>query len=368
MKVGILGGGQLGRMLALAGYPLGLSFRIFDPAPDACAGQVVADHAVAGFDDEDALARFAEGLAVVTYEWENVPVQAVRRLSRHVPVYPPAEALETAQDRFLEKTLFRQLGILTAPFAAVNSRADLDRAIADVGLPAVLKTRRGGYDGKGQMVIRAQQEVEDAWRQIGGVPLILEGFVPFRRELSVIGARTNGPRGEAAIATYPLTENEHQDSILRVSRAPATALGQGLAAEAEDIIARLLDATAYAGVLAVELFEHDGHLLANEMAPRVHNSGHWTIEGAETSQFENHLRAICGMPLGSTETRGHSAMVNLIGTLPKSEAVLRVPGAHLHLYGKEPRAGRKLGHVTLQAEDASAIEISLSQVLRLIEN
>ncbi|HEY7270218.1 MAG TPA: 5-(carboxyamino)imidazole ribonucleotide synthase [Dehalococcoidia bacterium] len=364
MKVGILGGGQLGRMLALAGYPLGFSFRIFDPAADACAGQVVADHVIAEFDDEAALVRFATGLDVITYEWENVPVGAVRFLERLAPVYPPVEALETAQDRLLEKTLFRKLGIATAAFASVGSTADVRRAVTDIGLPSVLKTRRGGYDGKGQAVLHSPSEADAAWAEMCAAPLILEGFVPFGRELSVIGVRGLDGR----VALYPLVENKHREGILRVSRAPAPDVGEALQSQAHDIITAVLETTGYVGILAIELFEDDGRLLANEMAPRVHNSGHWTIEGAETSQFENHLRAICGLTLGSIETRGHSAMVNLIGAVPDSDAVLAIAGTHLHLYGKEPRAGRKLGHVTVRANDAPAIEISLTKLGRLIEN
>jgi 5-(carboxyamino)imidazole ribonucleotide synthase len=385
LKVGILGGGQLGRMLALAGYPLGLQFRIFDPAPDACAGQVVADHVVAAFDDQAALRRFADGLDVVTYEWENVPVATVRFLQRLVTVYPPVEALEVAQDRFLEKSLFRKLGIDTAPFAAVESLDGLRDAVRAVGLPAVLKTRRLGYDGKGQYRLQSEAGIEAAWEAVGGAPSILEGFVPFRRELSVLAVRSaalpapdfEDGRGHAAASPaapagqfefYALPENVHRDGILRVSRAPAPGLGPEMQARAEDIAALVMEATGYIGVLAIELFEHEGRLLANEIAPRVHNSGHWTIEGAETTQFENHLRAICGLPLGPVAPRGHSAMVNLIGSVPDSKAVLRIPGAHLHLYGKEPRPGRKLGHVTLRADDRASIEESLSQLLGLIES
>jgi 5-(carboxyamino)imidazole ribonucleotide synthase len=376
MRVGILGGGQLGRMLALAGYPLGLTFRVFDPSPGACASQVVPDHVAAAFDDEAALRRFADGLDVITYEWENVPVEAVRFLSRLAPVYPPAEALEDSQDRFVEKSLFRQLGIATAPFAAVGSLEELQQSARLIGLPAVLKTRRGGYDGKGQQVLRSEADIAPAWRELGGVPLIVEGFVPFRRELSVIAVRSPGgavgarpgPSASADYAFYPLVENVHREGILRTSRAPAPGVSEALQAEAEDIASRVMDATRYTGVLSIELFEHEGHLLANELAPRVHNSGHWTIEGAETSQFENHLRAICGLPLGSTAPLGHSAMVNLIGAVPKSDEVLAIPGAHLHLYGKEPRPGRKLGHVTFRHGAAAAIESSLSAIARLIEN
>ncbi len=413
-------------MLALAGYPLGLTFRVLDPARDACAGQVVPDHVVARFDDKAALQRFADGLDVVTFEWENVPVETVRFLSRFVRVYPSVEALEVSQDRFLEKSLFRKFGIETAPFAAVDSLADLKTAAEVTGLPAILKTRRLGYDGKGQYRLETTADVEPAWLALGGTPLILEGFVPFRRELSILavrgsvrnepmdvrrirragsglvmrpapglvdappdrdqsplvgripnlrgnapGSRNQWFRPQGGVSDtrfYPLVENAHREGILRTSRAPAADVPADWQLEAEDIAALVMDATGYVGLLAIELFEHEGRLLASEMAPRVHNSGHWTIEGAETSQFENHLRAVCGLTLGSTAPRGRSAMVNLIGRVPESEAVLKVAGAHLHLYGKEPRPGRKLGHITVRADETSAIEHSLSQIARLIEN
>ena len=410
----------MARMLAPAGYPLGMSFRIYDPSPDACAGQVVADHVAAGFDDKAALRRFAEGLDVVTYEWENVPVEAVRFLSPLVRVEPSVGALEVAQDRFLEKGLFRKLNIDTAPYAAVDSLDDLRAAAGVVGLPAVLKTRRLEEDGKGQVKLESMVDIEPAWRALSGEPLILEGFVQFERELSILAARGpvrptpmsvsrmnlqgqtaqgnlvtasgspapgdwlreqmrrlragSAPRalslafGGADLVFYPVVENVHSEGILRTSRAPAPNLAPELQAEAEDIAALVMEATGYIGVLAIELFEHEGRPLANEMAPRVHNSGHWTIEGAETSQFENHLRAICGLPLGPTAVRGHSAMVNLIAHVPESDALLRVPGTHLHLYGKEPRRGRKIGHITVRVDDAATIESSLSRIGRLIEN
>ncbi|HEU5014059.1 MAG TPA: 5-(carboxyamino)imidazole ribonucleotide synthase [Roseiflexaceae bacterium] len=370
MHIGILGGGQLGRMLALAGYPLGARFRCLDPAPNGPMSHT-AEQIVGNYDDADALRRFAEGLDVVTYEFENVPVETARRLARHVPVYPPPEALEAAQDRLVEKQFFQGLGIPTPPFMPVGSRADLEAAVAEIGLPAVLKTRRMGYDGKGQAVLRAEADVEAAWQALGGAPLILEGFVPFVREVSVLAVRGR----DGATAFYPLVENHHRTGILRLSLAPAPNLLPELQAHAEDYATRVLEALNYVGVLAIEFFEvgdgrrttndeqssssdsssfathHSPRLLANEMAPRVHNSGHWTIEGAETSQFANHVRAVAGLPLGSTALLGYAAMVNLIGTVPDAAGVLRVPGAHLHLYGKAPRPGRKLGHVTLRADD-----------------
>jgi 5-(carboxyamino)imidazole ribonucleotide synthase len=362
--IGILGAGQLGRMLALAGYPLGLRFRFFDPAPDAPAGQL-AEHIVAEYADEDALRRFAQGVDVFSYEFENVPVEAARFLSRFAPVYPPTSALEAAQDRLSEKTLFRDVGIPTPPFAPVDTLADLRTAVERIGLPAVLKTRRFGYDGKGQRVLQTPEDVDRAWQALGGAPLILEGFIPFEREVSVLAVRSR--TGETAF--YPLVENQHRDGILRLSLAPARSsiIHQQSSILACDYASRVLAALDYVGVLAIEFFEHEGRLLANEMAPRVHNSGHWTIEGAATSQFENHLRAVLGWPLGATTLRGHAAMVNLIGALPDTQAVLAIPGAHLHLYGKAPRPGRKLGHIALQAEDPESLYNLLDQTRSIVD-
>jgi 5-(carboxyamino)imidazole ribonucleotide synthase len=313
--VGVVGGGQLGRMLALAGIPLGLSFRFLDPAADAPAGEV-GELLVGAYDDPELLDRLADGAEAVTYEFENVPVEAARQ----VGAIPSAVALEASQDRLVEKQLFRRLGIPT-----VRIDAEVET------FPALLKTRRLGYDGKGQRLV-------ETWEG-PGPHHVLEERVAFDRELSLLAVR--GHDGDTRF--WPLVENVHEDGILRTSRAPATDAPQ---AEAEEYGTRLLDALGYVGVLALELFDVGGKLLANEFAPRVHNTGHWTIEGAATSQFENHLRAILGLPLGSTESRA-SLLVNLIGTVPPTEAVLGIPGAHLHLYGKEPRAGRKLGHVTL---------------------
>jgi 5-(carboxyamino)imidazole ribonucleotide synthase len=347
MKVGVLGGGQLGRMLALAGYPLGLQFRFLDPSLDAPAAHL-AEHIVGGYEDPALLDRFASGLDLITYEFENVPVATARHLAERVPIYPPPGALEVSQDRLTEKTFFNSLGIPTPRFAAVDSLEALQQACEVIGLPAVLKTRRMGYDGKGQNVLKEPGDIAAAWEALGGQPLILEGFVSFRRELSILAVRST--KGEQRC--YPLVENQHVDGILRLSRAPAPGLTSGLEEKARDYAYRVLDALNYVGVLAIELFEVGDELLANEMAPRVHNSGHWTIEGAETSQFENHLRAIIGMPLGLPACVSRSAMLNIIGKIPDVEQVLAVPGAHLHLYGKEPRLGRKLGHVTI-LEDAN---------------
>lgn len=361
MRVGILGGGQLGRMLALAGYPLGLRFRTLDLSPEAPAGHA-SELMVADFNDTDALKRFARGLDLVTYEFENVPVDPARFLSRRVNVFPPPEALEAAQDRLTEKRFFEGLGIPTPAFVAVDSWDDLKEALGEIGLPAVLKTRRFGYDGKGQVVIRKTEDVSAAWQSLGGVPLILEGFVAFERELSILAVRSRN--GETAF--YPLVENHHHEGILRVSLCPAPGATSELQGEAEAHARRALEALNYTGVLAIEFFERKGQLLANEMAPRVHNSGHWTIEGAETSQFENHLRAILGWPLGSTTTVGYSAMLNLIGAIPDPRAVLALANAHLHLYGKAPRPYRKLGHITLRAASSEARDTAFARLRQIV--
>lgn len=352
--IGVLGGGQLGRMLALAGYPLDMRFRFFDPASDAPAGQI-AEHVAGRYNDFEALERFARGVDAVTYEFENVPVEAARFLDERVRVYPPPAALSVSQDRLTEKNAFKAQGIPTAPFEAVDTWEGLLAAIERMGLPTVLKTRRMGYDGKGQVVLRSMEDAKGALETLGRQPLILEGFVPFSRELSIISVRDR----EGKTAFYPLVENHHHEGILRLSLAPAPNLSSELQAEAEGYASRMLEALQYVGVLAIELFQVEGKLLANEMAPRVHNSGHWTIEGAETSQFENHLRAIAGLPLGSTAPVGYSAMINIIGEVPDPAKVLAVPGAHLHLYGKAPRQGRKLGHVTLRANEVETLQANM---------
>jgi 5-(carboxyamino)imidazole ribonucleotide synthase len=361
MNVGVLGGGQLGRMLALAGYPLGLRFRFLDPAPEAPVEEL-ADLVVGRFDDLDVLARFPNGLDVITYEFENVPVEAARHLSRSVAVHPSPNALEVSQDRLAEKTLFESLGVPPAPFAAVDSFADLEKAVQKVGLPAVLKTRRLGYDGKGQFVLRNNADVSASWRSLGGVPLVLEGFIAFERELSQIAVRGR----DGTIADYPLVQNHHEGGILRLTIAPAPDVSDELKHQAGEAIRKVMEKLDYVGVLAIEFFQRGGELLANEMAPRVHNSGHWTIEGARTSQFENHLRAVVGWPIGPTEAVASSAMVNLIGTLPDTAKVLAIPGAHLHLYGKKPRPGRKLGHVTLWAATADEVRDRLTRLQALL--
>jgi len=349
MLVAIVGGGQLGQMLALAGVPLGHRFRVLDPAADAPAARV-CEHVVGPYDHPSALDRLVEGANVLTYEFENVPVEAVRALETRLPVFPPPAALEASQDRLAEKRLLNDLGIPTAPFAAFSDPASLAQARQAVGgAGAVAKTRRLGYDGKGQSVLRGVEDDAGIWRHLGapGGRYVLEGLVEFRRELSIVAARDR----EGNTACYPLAENVHRDGILRTSHAPATATPE-IVETARSYATRLLDHLGYVGVLAIELFDTAEGLLANEIAPRVHNSGHWTIEGAETSQFENHVRAVTGMPLGPTDAVGHSVMVNLIGAAPDPREVAAVPGAHLHLYGKDPRPGRKLGHVTVRSDDA----------------
>jgi len=347
MTIGVLGGGQLGRMLALAGYPLGLDFVFLDRAADAPAGQV-APLICGEFTDRARLAELGTRAAVVTFDWENVPLEALRALPARCAVRPSSGALATAQDRVSEKRLFERLAIPTTRWRAVDSREDLERAAREIGLPGVLKTRRMGYDGKGQAVVRTAAALAAAWRRLGGVPLLYEEYVPFDFEVSVIGVR--GVRGEQAL--YPLCLNTHAGGILRLTRAPFESLA--LTRRAHRYMRAALAHFRYVGVLTIEFFVRAGRLIANEMAPRVHNSGHWTIEGAQTSQFENHVRAIAGLPLGSTAARGHAAMINLIGRMPRRAALLAHPGLHLHDYGKAPRAGRKLGHCTLLAESAAA--------------
>ncbi|MCX7925693.1 MAG: 5-(carboxyamino)imidazole ribonucleotide synthase [Fimbriimonadales bacterium] len=376
MTIGVLGGGQLGRMLALAGYPLGIRTVVYDPSPDACAGQV-APLCSAPYDDWDALARFADDRWCITYEFENVPLETARFLAERVPVRPTPRALEIFQDRLLEKQFLNAIGIPTPVFASIDP-AQPDAALEVVGLPCVVKTRRFGYDGKGQGIARTREEFLQWVQRFEPHALIAEAFVPFDREVSVIGVRSL--TGE--IAVYPLVENRHREGILRVSipdlipqsplsvneegianyPSPLTERGQG----GEVYIVRLLESLDYVGVVALEMFEVGGQLLANEVAPRVHNSGHGPIEGSETSQFENHLRAILGLPLGSVAPRGYCAMVNLIGAIPPIESVLCIPNAHLHLYGKEPRPGRKVGHITLRADTREERDALLQRTLELV--
>ncbi len=351
--LGILGGGQLARMLALAAAPLGVKTLVVDSAADACAGQI-APLVVADWTDYDALDHFAREVDVVTFDFENVPAETAHWLAKRVDVFPAPRALAVAQDRLAEKTLFLECGLQTPEFKAVDTREDLERALATVGAPAILKTRRLGYDGKGQFRIKTLADADAAWAALGAQAqahgLILEAFVPFERELSVIAVR--GRDGD--FRTWPLTQNWHTDGVLSLSLAPASDIA-ALQARATGLARTLAEKLDYVGVFALELFVKNGELLGNEMAPRVHNSGHWTIEGALTSQFENHVRAVLGLPLGDTSARGLSAMFNWIGELPDAAPVLQAIDAHWHDYGKLPRAGRKVGHATVCAPDAAQL-------------
>jgi 5-(carboxyamino)imidazole ribonucleotide synthase len=345
--IGIVGGGQLGRMLAMAAARLGLRCRVFSPDPDSPAFDVVANATCAEYADVEALELFATDVDVITYEFENVPAASAMILAARRPVLPNRQILETTQDRLVEKDFVTRLGIKTADYADVSSPQTLRAAIARIGLPAVLKTRRFGYDGKGQTMIRASDDPDRVWEDLGTKSAILEAFVPFEREISVIAARS----ADGNVECFDVTENEHRDHILKVSRVPA-AISEELAAQARDIAGRIADALDYVGVLAVELFVVPGdggpNILVNEIAPRVHNSGHWTLDGASISQFEQHIRAIAGWPLGKPIRHGDVTMTNLIGGEINSYGNwLGVPGATVHLYGKgTPRPGRKMGHVT----------------------
>ncbi len=358
--VGILGGGQLARMMVLAGAPMGLRFELFDPAADACGGQV-APLQVAAFEDEAALAAFAERVDVVTFDFENVPARSAQFLADRVPVHPTPDALAVAQDRLSEKTLFAGLGIPLPPFADIRSRDELAARVGEFGLPCILKTRRFGYDGKGQFRLRSAADIDAAWAELGGqverTGLILEGFVAFEREVSVVAVR--GLDGE--FRAWPVTGNWHVNGVLSASVAPAR-LSPAQYDAAIGYARTLAEKLDYVGVFALELFCRGEELLANEMAPRVHNSGHWTIEGSETSQFENHLRAVLGLPLGDTRMLGHACMLNWIGEMPDADAVLAQPGGHWHDYGKQPRDGRKVGHATLRGDDAAQLATEIEAV------
>jgi 5-(carboxyamino)imidazole ribonucleotide synthase len=365
MVVGILGGGQLARMLALAGLPLGLRFRCLDPAPDAVAGHV-AELVVGGYTDPQALRLLVRGVRVVTFEFENVPVAATDWLQDHALIAPTPRALAIGQDRLREKELFRSLGIEVAAYRTADTAEQLHAAVAEVGLPCIVKTRRLGYDGQGQVRLAAgcdRAAIDAAFATLAGPHaggLIVEQFVTFDRELSVIAVR--GRDGTAAV--YPLVENEHRGGILRLSRAPAPDVPAHVERAATDFAHTLLEHLDYHGVLAIELFLRGDTLLANEMAPRVHNSGHWTIEGSVCSQFENHLRAVLGLPLGDTTMAhgGAAVMRNLIGELPARASLLALPGLHVHAYGKSPREGRKLGHVTVVGADRRAVEAMAARI------
>jgi 5-(carboxyamino)imidazole ribonucleotide synthase len=346
--IGILGGGQLGRMLAMAASRLGLRCQVFSPDPDSPAFDVVLNATCAEYADVEALELFANDVDVITYEFENVPAASAMILAARRPVLPDRKILETTQDRLVEKDFVTRLGIGTADYVEVSSAAALRAAITKIGLPAVLKTRRFGYDGKGQAIIRPGDDPDRIWKELGTKSAILEAFVPFACEISVIAARS----ADGQVECFDVTENEHSDHILKISRAPA-AIPEALAEQARAIAQKIATALNYVGVLAVEMFVvpqagGGAKVLVNEIAPRVHNSGHWTLDGASISQFEQHIRAIAGWPLGKPVRHGPVTMTNLIGNDIDSYAQwLTVPGATVHLYGKgRPRPGRKMGHVT----------------------
>lgn len=343
MKIGILGGGQLARMLAQAGQPLGLDFLIVDPKADACAAGL-GEFIQSAYDDPAALDRLA-ACDRVTCDFENVPAEALAALARRVRVAPSAAALAAAQDRLVEKDRFTRLGIATPGYRAVGSRPELAAAVAELGLPLVLKTRRMGYDGKGQFVLRQREDLELAWRELGDQPLIAEQWIAFDHECAITAVRN----ASGELRCWPLSRTWHREGILRL--AASLVDDHPLTAAARDLVRRLAEDLDYVGCLTLELFAAGGQLLANEFAPRVHNSAHWTIEGAICSQFENHLRAVCDWPLGGTAVRQPALMVNFIGAMPPSREWLRLPDLHWHDYGKAPRAGRKVGHATLLAGD-----------------
>ncbi len=348
MNIGVLGGGQLARMMAQAGRSLGLNFMFLSPNSHPSAASL-GTHLCAAYDDEQALKSIAEWADVVTYEFENVSLFALESLQPQVTLHPSISPLAVARDRLIEKNHFNSLGIPTAKFAPFETLAGLTRAVQDIGLPAILKTRTQGYDGKGQALLRDETDLVAAWERLGEFPCIVESKVAFDREISIIAARNQ--KGDMVF--YPISENHHRDGILRLS---ISRLNDPFQTQANDTIRKLMEDFNYVGVMALELFQMKDQLFANEFAPRVHNSGHWTIEGAETSQFENHLRAICDLPLGNTATDQPTAMVNLVGRLPDEKEIRSVPGAIPHFYGKQERPGRKVGHVTLTSKDCTMEE------------
>ena len=352
--IGILGGGQLARMLIQAGSPMGFGFVVLDPVVDSCSAQL-APQIIAEYDDHRALTDFAEKVDVITFDFENVPASTLRFLNEYKPVFPGPEALEMSQDRLTEKQALNHLGLTTAHYAAVDDISSLTVAAQTVGLPAILKTRRMGYDGKGQVIIRHMNELDQAFQSIHQHPAILEGFVDFDHEVSLIAVRTQ--QGQCEF--YPLVENEHQHGILACSRMLKQ---HPLQQQAERLGLRLLEHLDYVGVLTIEFFVCGQTLMVNEIAPRVHNSGHWSIEGAQPSQFENHLRAVCDLPITRPEIYAYSAMVNFIGQLPDPADLLSIPATHYHDYGKTPRVGRKVGHVTVCAENEATLEHRLQQL------
>lgn len=362
-KVGVLGAGQLGRMLALAGYPLELDFHFYDTSgqPSVGLGAVTCDPSADL--ENDKLKSFLADVDVVTYEFEHLPLHLTQHIEKQAKLYPPSKSIEVCQNRALEKALFTKLGIPTPKYHIINSLDALKNAVEELGCPVVTKTTTEGYDGKGQFVIKSPDQCELAWKTIGLTEngprdLIVESFVNFKRELSIIAVRSINDD----MSVYPLTENDHFEGILRYSFAPAENVSEETVQQANSYIKELMHELGHVGILTLELFETDNGLVANEMAPRVHNSGHWTIEGTNCSQFENHLRAITGMPLGSTEAERPTCMINIISEKGDIAGIMALPYAHIHLYGKEERAGRKLGHITVQADNIEELKWRVKNV------
>lgn len=364
-RVGIIGGGQLALMLAQSVEPMGVRCTVLDP-DEGCCARAACDQIVGDYDDPDALRRLAECSDVVTYEFENVPAPAGEIIRPLRPIHPNPDALGYAQDRHLERTMFTDLGIAVPSYRAVDDVASLESALRALGTPAILKARSLGYDGKGQVLINDASLADEAFATIGSVPAIVDQFVAFERELSIVATRSIA----GDIVYYPLSENVHRGGILRVSKAPARDVNAQLVEQARHAARQILNRFAYVGTIAVEFFQigtgADATLVANEIAPRVHNTGHWTIEGAKTSQFENHMRAVMGMGLGSADPIGSSAMVNIIGDEPRPGALGAMPEAHVHMYGKSPRPGRKIGHVTLNAPSEGELDALLERFTRVI--
>lgn len=361
VNIGILGGGQLGRMLSLSAYPLGIATTVLDPTVRVSASKV-CHQLQADYDDPAALKELVNRSDVVTYEFENIPEESLENVADEIAVYPPKQALEVSDDRLTEKRYFGNLGIETTEIRPIASESDLREAAKRLGLPLIVKTRRMGYDGKGQAHVERQVQISDAWDVLDGRESIAEAKVDFRRELSVLGVRGI----DGSIRIYPIVENIHREGILVESRAPAPGLDGDLRKKARRYCRDILEDLDYVGILAVELFETDDGLLASEMAPRVHNSGHWTIEGTQTSQFENHIRAVAGLPLGSAEAVGHTRMLNIIGEHPDRNELLSYPDVHLHDYEKAPRPGRKIGHVTIQSDDPDRADQLIDEIRPLV--
>lgn len=364
MRVGVFGGGQLGRMMALAGYPFNLRFSFYDALPD-CPSAPLGDRFGDAEASEASLEAFLASADVFTYEFENIPVAWVERIASRKPLYPGVRSLAVSQNRLNEKALFDRVGIPAAPWRRVDSLEDLKSAVAALGMPLVVKTVTGGYDGKGQFVIRAGTDVETCWNELGrAAPLLAESFVRFHRELSIVAVR--GQDGE--VRCYPPAWNVHHQGILSHSVVPAPDLDETRMRQAEDYIRAIMHDLGHVGVMTLEMFETDSGLVANETAPRVHNSGHWSIEGAICSQFENHMRAVAGLPLGVTDPIRPSAMINIIGSHPDTAAILAIPETHLHLYGKAERPGRKLGHITVTAPSHAALMERITIIAAALPN